>query len=150
MAKPHLYEFHIRQYAQPERVLGYYYCNFSTFAANFSDRLLITQPSRISLNQAESHSTKQNLAQPSRISLNQSRIQHINLYILPRLKLIWADAGYSGQLVDWVTVVCGWILEIVKLSDEIKGFKVLPHRWIVERTFGWLGRYRRLVKITKG
>lgn len=39
-----------------------------------------------------------------------------------------------------------WILEIVKRSDDIKGFQVLPHRWIVERTFGWLGRYRRLSK----
>ena len=67
-----------------------------------------------------------------------------------RLQLIWADAGYSGQLVDWVTVVCGWILEIVKRSDDTKGFKVLPHRWVVERTFGWLGRYRRLSKDYEG
>ncbi|MCC4771285.1 IS5 family transposase [Methanosarcina sp. DH2] len=64
----------------------------------------------------------------------------------PRLKLIWADAGYSGQLIDWVNSVCGWILEIVKRSDDVKGFQVLPRRWVVERTFGWLGRYRRLSK----
>ena len=63
-----------------------------------------------------------------------------------RLQIIWADAAYSGQLVDWVKVVCGWVLEIVKRSDDIKGFKVLPHRWVVERTFGWMGRYRRLSK----
>src|SRR5665647_180085 len=110
-----------------------------------------------------------------------------------RLQLIWADAAYSGQLVDWVKVVCGWFLEIVKRSDDVKGFKVLPHRsvlhqldqkiiyphydfkhltekyfeigmklndfsiqlvkycrWIVERTFGWLGRYRRLSKDYEG
>jgi putative transposase len=67
-----------------------------------------------------------------------------------RLQLIWADAGYSGQLIDWVSSVCGWVLEIVKRSDDIKGFKVLPHRWIVERTFGWLGRYRRLSKDYEG
>ena len=67
-----------------------------------------------------------------------------------RLQLIWADSAYSGQLVDWVKVVCGWMLEIVKRSDDIKGFKVLPHRWIVERTFGWLGRYRRLSKDYEG
>ena len=67
-----------------------------------------------------------------------------------RLELIWADAGYSGQLVDWVNSVCGWILEIVKRSDDIKGFQVLPHRWVVERTFGWLGRYRRLSKDYEG
>jgi putative transposase len=46
----------------------------------------------------------------------------------PRLKLIWADAGYSGQLIDWVKVFYGWVLEIVKRSDDVKGFKVLPHR----------------------
>jgi putative transposase len=68
----------------------------------------------------------------------------------PRLQLIWADAGYSGKLVDWVKVMCGWVLEIVKRSDDVKGFKVLPHRWIVERTFGWLGRYRRLSKDYEG
>ncbi len=63
-----------------------------------------------------------------------------------RLELIWADAGYSGQLVDWVNSVCGWILEIVKRSDDVKGFQVPPRRWVIERTFGWLGRYRRLSK----
>ena len=68
----------------------------------------------------------------------------------PRLKLIWADAGYSGQLVDWVKEVCSWMLVIVKRSDDIKGFQVLPRRWVVERTFGWLGRYRRLSKDYEG
>jgi putative transposase len=66
--------------------------------------------------------------------------------VCPRLKLIWADGGYAGQLVDWVRTFAGWILEIVKRSDEAKGFVLLPHRWIVERTFGWLSRYRRLAK----
>ena len=65
---------------------------------------------------------------------------------ISRLQLIWADAGYSGKLVDWTKVVCGWVLEIVKRSDDVKGFKVLPHRWIVERTFGWLCRYDMLLK----
>jgi putative transposase len=67
-----------------------------------------------------------------------------------RLEIIWADAGYSGKLVDWVNSVCGWVLEIVRRSDDVKGFKVLPHRWVVERTFGWLGRYRRLSKDYEG
>lgn len=67
-----------------------------------------------------------------------------------RLGLIWADAGYSGQLVDWVNSVCGWKLKIVKRSDDIKGFQVLPRRWVVERTFGWLGHYRRLSKDYEG
>ena len=61
----------------------------------------------------------------------------------PRLKLIWADGGYAGQLIAWVAAFGGWVLEIVKRTDDVKGFKLLPHRWVVERTFGWLGRYRR-------
>ena len=61
-----------------------------------------------------------------------------------RLKIIWADGGYAGQLVQWVKALGRrWSLEIVKRSDDMVGFKVLPKRWIVERTFGWLGRYRR-------
>jgi putative transposase len=52
------------------------------------------------------------------------------------LQLTWADAAYSGKLIDWVKIVCGWILEIVKRSDDVKVSKVLPKRWFVERTFG--------------
>ena len=63
-----------------------------------------------------------------------------------RLKLIWADGGYAGKLIEWAMELGGWVLEIVKRSDDLSGFKVLPHRWLVERTFGWLGRYRRLSK----
>ena len=65
---------------------------------------------------------------------------------LPRLRLIWADGGYAGQLIDWVEVTFGWLLEIVRRSDKAEGFQVIPRRWVVERTFGWLGRYRRLSK----
>src|SRR5512133_535121 len=65
---------------------------------------------------------------------------------LPRLQKIWADGGYTGTLIGWVKEVCHWILEIVKRSDQAKGFAVLPHRWIVERTLGWLNRSRRLSK----
>lgn len=64
----------------------------------------------------------------------------------PDLKLIWADGGYGGKLVEWVKEMCNLDLEIVKRSDNVKGFKLLPRRWVVERTFGWLGRYRRLVR----
>lgn len=63
-----------------------------------------------------------------------------------RLRLIWADGGYAGKLIDWVHKNCSWTLEIVKRSDNAKGFQVLPRRWVVERTFAWLGRYRRLSK----
>jgi len=64
----------------------------------------------------------------------------------PRLALLWADGGYRGKLVGWVASVTDWVLEIVKRTDDQKGFVVLPKRWIVERTFGWFGRYRRLSK----
>ncbi len=64
----------------------------------------------------------------------------------PRLRLIWADGGYRGALVRWTASVTGWTLQIVKRTDNQKGFVVLPKRWIVERTFAWLGRYRRLSK----
>ena len=64
----------------------------------------------------------------------------------PRLKKLWADGGYAGALESWVGRFAGWELEIVRRNDAQRGFTVLPKRWIVERTFGWLGRYRRLSK----
>ena len=66
--------------------------------------------------------------------------------ICPRLELIWADGGYAGKLIEWVKEFGSWALEIVKRCDDVAGFKVLPRRWVVERTFGWLGKYRRLSK----
>lgn len=62
-----------------------------------------------------------------------------------RLEKIWADGAYSGQLIGWVKDHCGWVLEIKRRPEE-KGFHLIKHRWIVERTFGWLGRYRLLAK----
>lgn len=63
-----------------------------------------------------------------------------------RLQVFWADGGYRGSLIDWVRRSFGWTLQIVeKLGDQI-GFQVLPKRWIVERTFAWLIRQRRLGK----
>lgn len=64
----------------------------------------------------------------------------------PRLALIWADGGYAGKLIEWVKTLGGWVLQIVRRCDDMKGFVMLPKRWIVERTFAWLGRYRRLSK----
>ena len=64
----------------------------------------------------------------------------------PSLRLIWADGGYAGQLVDWVMSLSGWILEIVKRPRDSHRFEVLPRRWVVERTLAWLGRCRRLSK----
>ena len=74
------------------------------------------------------------------------RIKHSKYSRWCRLKLIWADGGYRGELITWVKQTLGWTLEIVeKLGDQV-GFQVLPKRWIVERTFAWLNRQRRLSK----
>jgi len=62
-----------------------------------------------------------------------------------RLKLIWADGGYAGRFVDEAKSFFGRVIEVVKRPD-LKKFVVLPKRWIVERTFSWLGKYRRLSK----
>jgi putative transposase len=63
------------------------------------------------------------------------------------LKMLWADGIYNkAGLVDWVRETFGIVLEIVKRPPDQVGFQVLPRRWVVERTFAWLGRYRRLSK----
>ena len=62
----------------------------------------------------------------------------------PQLRLIWDDAGYAGQLVDWVMSVSGWVLKIVRRPRSSHQFEVLPRRWVVERTLAWLGRCRLL------
>ena len=62
--------------------------------------------------------------------------------LFPTMKLVWADGGYAGKLVEWLRWWCGWVLEIVRKLGEQTGFK----RWIVERTFAWLGHARRLSK----
>jgi len=60
-----------------------------------------------------------------------------------RVKHIWADGGYTGTLIQWAKTLWRCTVEVVK-RHELHTFKVLPRRWVVERTFGWLGRYRRL------
>jgi putative transposase len=69
------------------------------------------------------------------------------------LKVIWADGMYEGSAVMWANVIGGWMLRIVRRSDDVgeqaaraRGFVALPKRWVVERTFAWLGRYRRMSK----
>ncbi len=65
----------------------------------------------------------------------------------PRLKLICADGGFSGEdFIQRIQDQCHLKLEIVKRCDDVKGFVLLPRRWVVERTFAWLGNYRRLSK----
>jgi putative transposase len=83
----------------------------------------------------------------------------------PRMKLLWADSGYAGQLVTWIKHTLGWDVEIIKrLSDTqalcgedappvekpSRGFQIQPRRWVVERTFAWISRCRRLARDAGG
>ena len=68
----------------------------------------------------------------------------------PRLKKILADGIYNGGIAEWAEEVGGWILELVVRPEGQTKFEVLPWRWIVERTFAWLGRWRRLSKDYEG
>ena len=63
------------------------------------------------------------------------------------LELVWADGGYNARQVnEAVAREPSLRIEIIKRSDDMKGFVVLPRRWVVERTFSWFGRNRRLAK----
>ena len=79
-------------------------------------------------------------------------LQHLR-FGTDRLRLIWCDAGYWGaQFPQWVQEHCGVVLEVISRNQlvnrqrEHKGYVPLPRRWVVERTFAWLGRCRRLSK----
>src|SRR5688572_11047917 len=58
-----------------------------------------------------------------------------------KLRLIWVDGGYRGQLLDWVVEHCRFHLQLVLRNDARKGFVLLPRRWVVERTFAWLNHH---------
>jgi transposase len=68
----------------------------------------------------------------------------------PSVGLAWADGGYANEidngLVRWAARDLGVVLEIVRRNNDVKGFQVLPRRWVIERTFGWLVRNRRLAR----
>jgi len=64
---------------------------------------------------------------------------------LPRRAVIWADGAYQAT-IDWVRERFGWVVTTILRPVGVKGDVHLPKRWLVERTFGWFGRYRRLSK----
>ena len=67
--------------------------------------------------------------------------------LVPRLKKIWVDGAYSGDpLSQWCQEEGDWELEVVDRNREVSGFEVIPKRWIVERTFSWIGQNRRMSK----
>jgi transposase len=62
------------------------------------------------------------------------------------IALIWADGGYAGRLVRWARAVLGFAVIIVKRTDDLTGFQVIPRRWVVERTLAWISKHRRCVR----
>jgi putative transposase len=64
----------------------------------------------------------------------------------PSIKLTWADGGYAGKLVTWAGTRIKLTVQIVKRPDDLHTFKVLPRRWVVERTLSWITRHRRTVR----
>ena len=65
---------------------------------------------------------------------------------VPSLQRIVADQGYTGPIVQWAKAQWDIVREVVKKAKDQAGFVPLPRRWVVERTFAWLGRNRRLAK----
>jgi transposase len=64
----------------------------------------------------------------------------------PSVRLAWADGGYAGKLVTWAKTALKLTLQIVRRPDDLHTFKVLPRRWVVERTLAWITRHRRTVR----
>ena len=68
-------------------------------------------------------------------------------HLCKHIKLVWVDGGYRGEdLLSYVKNLFGWCWQTVLRSDTLQGFKILPRRWVVERTFAWLLQARRLNK----
>jgi transposase len=67
-------------------------------------------------------------------------------HCFPRLQTVRADQGYKGWLLDWAKRYTNLTIEIVQKPKDQQGFAVIPKRWVVERTFAWLGRNRQLSK----
>ncbi len=63
-----------------------------------------------------------------------------------RMRLVWADGGYAGKLLDWAKTTARITVAIVKRSDDVNGFQVLPKQRVVERTLSWITRHRRYAR----
>lgn len=102
------------------------------------------------------HALVDTLGLPMRVVVHSAGIQDQDGAVLvldkirarfPWLELVWADSRYNAhQVRDAVAAVPTLRREIVKRTDDMKGFVVLPRRWVVERPFSWFGRNRRLAK----
>jgi transposase len=64
----------------------------------------------------------------------------------PSIKLVWADGGYAGKLITWAKAALRVTVEIVRRPGQLHTFQVLPRRWVVERTFAWITRFRRTIR----
>ncbi|WP_282694770.1 IS5 family transposase [Streptomyces sp. CC208A] len=64
----------------------------------------------------------------------------------PTITRLWADSGYTGTLITWALNMLHLVVTVIKRTDDVSGFVVLPRRWVVERTFAWLLRSRRLAR----
>ena len=65
---------------------------------------------------------------------------------LTQWQVLWVDGGYENRIESWVEEHCGVRVEVVKRSEQAKGWELVPKRWVAERTFGWLGRNRALAR----
>ena len=66
--------------------------------------------------------------------------------LFPFLETIFADGAYGGEKLRKAMASAAWTIEVVKRSDQAKGFEVIPRRWVVERSIAWINRCRRLAK----
>jgi transposase len=70
----------------------------------------------------------------------------LDTYLRTRVRFVFADGGFAGQLLDWAETILRTTLHIVRKSADQRGFAVIPRRWAVERTFAWLTANRRLAR----
>jgi len=107
------------------------------------------------INGRKRHLVTDTLGMPLKLVVHAANIQDLDGLTLachwikrqfPWLQYLFADAGYQGPIVASNAISAGLRLEIIKRPPHAVGFEMIPRRWVIERTFGWLGRNRRLAK----